>query len=62
MLSGKQAYFTAAAEYHQSFVAETKGKYGEAVSRLQVRTSTCLLFFEDYSKLHGILVPKDNLS
>lgn len=35
MLSGKQAYFIAVAEYHQSFVAEAKGKYGEAVSRLQ---------------------------
>ena len=45
MLSGKQAYFIAVAEYHQSFVAEAKGKYGEAVSRLQVRLSTFLLLF-----------------
>eukprot|EP00112_Aurelia_sp_Birch-Aquarium-sp1_P025588 Seg858.7 transcript_id=Seg858.7/GoldUCD/mRNA.D3Y31 product="Programmed cell death 6-interacting protein" protein_id=Seg858.7/GoldUCD/D3Y31 len=35
ILSGKQAYFTAAAEYHQATVSEGKAKYGETVARLQ---------------------------
>ena len=46
MLSGKQAYFTAAAEYHQSFVLEEKRKYGETVARLQVeKIFTSVVFF-----------------
>lgn len=35
-MSGKQAFFTAAAEFHQAHVSEAKGKYGETVARLQV--------------------------
>ncbi|XP_065052731.1 programmed cell death 6-interacting protein-like [Rhopilema esculentum] len=35
ILSGKQAYFTAVAEYHQASVCEEQKKFGEAVARLQ---------------------------
>ena len=38
VISGKKAYFTAAAEYHQAAVSKEKGKYGEEVARLQVFT------------------------
>ena len=53
VLSAKQQFFLAVAEYHQAMVAVGKGAYGENVARLQVGNltgfetfsfSTCILW------------------